>query len=209
MLGLSPGIAQERLLRSAVLSPSPHRRRRREKRRRGGAASTPIDVDAGNDDDDHQAPDADDDMLPSFHGGQEEEDVDISEPALGTAQDDLGGAPSAPGALDGELYDAEATVELRGATAAAREGVWSNKHRVTIEEIDEEEEDDDAAMLMDADLPGISEGEDEFWGDNGEEDYDEYEWLYGLPAGDILDEEMERQLAEFGASPLATYIIIN
>jgi len=48
---------------------------------------------------------------------------------------------------------------------------------------------------MDADL----QDEDDFWGD--EEEYDEYEWLYGLPAGDIVDEEMERELAEFGMFP--------
>ncbi|KAF8193127.1 hypothetical protein K438DRAFT_1674711, partial [Mycena galopus ATCC 62051] len=67
-----------------------------------------------------------------------------------------------------------------------REGVWSNGHRVLLEdEPEDEDEHDDSG----------SEDEENFWG--GEEEYDEYEWLYGLPAGDIIDEDMERELAEF------------
>jgi hypothetical protein len=55
---------------------------------------------------------------------------------------------------------------------------------------------------MDADLGAEDEGlegEEDFWGDE-DQYYDEYEELYGLPAGDLIDEEMERQLAQFGVS---------
>jgi hypothetical protein len=48
-------------------------------------------------------------------------------------------------------------------------------------------------MYMDADLGAEDEGlegEDDFWGDE-DQYYDEYEELYGLPAGDLIDEEME------------------
>ncbi|KAJ6527597.1 hypothetical protein DFH09DRAFT_1094759 [Mycena vulgaris] len=88
-----------------------------------------------------------------------------------------------------------AATTAAAAIAVARAGVWFNGYRVTVEEIDEE--DADAAMYMDADLGSERDSEDGFWGDQ-EEDYDEYEWLYGLPAVDILDEDMERQLVEFG-----------
>ncbi|KAJ7816359.1 hypothetical protein B0H14DRAFT_3743976 [Mycena olivaceomarginata] len=44
------------------------------------------------------------------------------------------------------------------------------------------------------------EGEVEFWEDQ-DQDHDEYEWLYGLPMGDIIDEEMERELAQFETGP--------
>ncbi|KAJ7799625.1 hypothetical protein B0H14DRAFT_3491445 [Mycena olivaceomarginata] len=95
-----------------------------------------------------------------------------------------------------ELYDPESTAHFRNASASAREGVWSNGHRVTVED---DEEDLDAAMYMDADL-GIEEedldGDGGFWGDE-DQYYDEYEELYGLPAGDLIDEEMEQQLAQF------------
>jgi hypothetical protein len=70
--------------------------------------------------------------------------------------------------------------------------------------VEEEPEDDaDAGMYMDADL----ENEDDSWGD--EERYDEYEELYGLPAGDILEEEMERELAEFGMSHIVPFQSLN
>ncbi|KAJ7911227.1 hypothetical protein B0H13DRAFT_1875981 [Mycena leptocephala] len=100
----------------------------------------------------------------------------------------------APSLIPTDLYDPDTAPVLREATTAAREGVWSNGHRVVVEE-EREEEDADEAMYMDTDL----ESEDDFWDD--EEQYDEYEWLYGLLAGDIVDEDMERELAEFGASP--------
>jgi hypothetical protein len=105
-----------------------------------------------------------------------------------------------PTAADSQLYNPESAADLQDAAHGAREGVWSNKHRVTME--DEEEDDPDAAMYMDADLgeedDGL-EGEEDFWGDE-DQYYDEYEELYGLPAGDLIDEEMERQLAQFGVS---------
>ncbi|KAJ7936340.1 hypothetical protein B0H13DRAFT_1853407 [Mycena leptocephala] len=104
-----------------------------------------------------------------------------------------------PAPADSQLYNPESAADFRDATNGVREGVWSNKHRVTME--DEEEDDPDAAMYMDADLGAEDEGlegEEDFWGDE-DQYYDEYEELYGLPAGDLIDEEMERQLAQFGA----------
>ncbi|KAJ7917801.1 hypothetical protein B0H13DRAFT_2322008 [Mycena leptocephala] len=94
-----------------------------------------------------------------------------------------------PTAADSQLYNPESAADLRDAAHGAREGVWSNKHRVTME--DEEEDDPDAAMYMDADLgeedDGL-EGEEDFWGDE-DQYYDEYEELYGLPAAEELTEE--------------------
>ncbi|KAJ7791163.1 hypothetical protein B0H14DRAFT_3500876 [Mycena olivaceomarginata] len=131
----------------------------------------------------------DDDVLPLFHPAPKD-----FNPSTGPASPDIGPGTASPAMpVDGpsppvgDLYDATAAANLRAATAAAREGVWSNGHRVVVEEEPEEEDPDTA---MDAEM----EGEDDFW---GQKDYNEYEMLYGLPVGDMLEEEMERQLAEF------------
>ncbi|KAF7354479.1 hypothetical protein MVEN_01137100 [Mycena venus] len=187
VLGLSPARLKEHILQSPVLSPlSPSQRRRRKQGK--GKKSVPavqhMELDA-----DEPVRD-DEDMLPVSHPPDGADD-----PLSGTLPGNPGleedsDAVGSPMRVDNDLYDPDAVGTLRDATAAARAGVWSNGHRVTIEE--EPEDDADADMYMDADL----EEEEDSWGPL-EEDYDEYEWLYGLPAGDIIDEEMERQLAEF------------
>ncbi|KAJ6559312.1 hypothetical protein B0H10DRAFT_1966981 [Mycena sp. CBHHK59/15] len=131
-----------------------------------------------------------DDAMPEFHA--ENDRVDASPPISGPSE--YYEPSPVPEPRLGDLHDPAAAAGLNQATAAAREGVWSNGHRVMVE--DDEDQD---AMFMDADLEGFDGGEDDFWGD-GDEDYDEFEWLYGLPAGDIIDEDMERELAQFGAS---------
>lgn len=182
-LGLSPGHAKDRISLSSVLSP-PGKRRERRAARTPNALAMEIDVDAQ-----PQSEAPDEDALPQFFpedaGGMD------AEPTAAMLRD----IPSSPAqnVAPTDLYDPDAATTLQDATVAAHDGVWSEGHRVTVEE--EPEEDGDAAMYMDADL----QDEDDFWGD--EEEYDEYEWLYGLPAGDIVDEEMERELAEFGMFP--------
>lgn len=190
-LGLSPGRAKQRILQSPVLSPPA---KRREKRAVRVHNNPEMEVDIAGTDGQERAPDApDDDTLPQFFPEAPGMDPHPDEPMPATPTNSPG-SPMQKIAPAPELYDADAATAFREATGAAREGVWSNGHRVLVEE--EPEDDADAAMYMDGDL----EDEDGFWGDE-EEHYDEYEWLYGLPAGDILDEDMERELAEFGTSP--------
>lgn len=176
VLGLSPGSARGRLLKSPIFSPSPRQRARQGKRR---------DVPPAMDVDDDDAAPPQEDMLPIF--GAHDIPGDDAGPS------NIRPVTPEPAPLGGpsRLYDPETVPDLHAASTAARKGVWSNRHPVTIEE--EPEDDPDAAMYMDADL----DDEEEFWGP-AEEEYDEYEWEYGLPAGDIMDEEWERELAEFG-----------
>ncbi|KAF7348742.1 hypothetical protein MVEN_01393300 [Mycena venus] len=208
VLGLSPGRRRAQAKKSALLSP------RKARPPKGSAAETSdaMDVDA-------DADGGDPDILPQFYA----EGSGAAPDRDGAAPLDMPGLDIDPGididvdgdlnqgpAVDPELYDPAAAADLRQATAAAREGVWSNGHRVTIDE----EDDLDETMYMDADLDSEAdgagpEGEDDFWGDE-DQDYDEYEWLYGLPVGDIVEEEMERELAQFGKSIFASSpIFIN
>ncbi|KAJ7451018.1 hypothetical protein FB451DRAFT_1374437 [Mycena latifolia] len=77
------------------------------------------------------------------------------------------GIPETPS----HLHDPEAAADFHDVTTEAREGVWLNGHRVTIED---EEDNLDAAMYKDGDLDTEGEqagpeGEEDFWGDEDQD----------------------------------------
>lgn len=196
VLGLSPDRVQHRISHSVVLSP------RRSKLHRLGRAKVTGSVNGEAMDVDSDAEDGpDEDILPQFGGEGTAVHAPSPDADAGPDMDvdndvpiPVNNAGAAP-----ELFDPLAVVDLQNATARVREGVWSNGHIVTMEDV---EEDADAAMYMDANLASEAEhagpeGEDDFWADK-DQDYDEYESLYGLPAEDLIGEDMERELAEFG-----------
>ncbi|KAF8154332.1 hypothetical protein K438DRAFT_2077030 [Mycena galopus ATCC 62051] len=172
VLGLSPGRKKRYTSQSPIISP----RKLHSKRVRTLRADSDHGMDLdGTSDTQGQGLD---DELPVYFPGPDHDNMEL-DPGRGTP--DHGAQVACT-----DLYDVDAVPALRQATVAMREGVWSNGHRVLLEdEPEDEDEHDDSG----------SEDEENFWG--GEEEYDEYEWLYGLPAGDIIDEDMERELAEF------------
>ncbi|KAJ7073433.1 hypothetical protein B0H15DRAFT_917558, partial [Mycena belliarum] len=176
ILGLSPDRRRTLLSKTKLLSPHRSPRKRHAGKNSGATAAAPMNV--GENDES--------DMLPHFTADSPQaldRDVEMEEAPLASPQ------TRAPP----ELYNPGDAENFNGARSMAREGVWSNGHRVTIE--DEEEEDLDADLEAEDEDEG-GEGEDGFWADE-DEYYDEYEELYGLPAEDLIDEDLERELAQF------------
>jgi hypothetical protein len=66
----------------------------------------------------------------------------------------------------------------------------------------EDDDDEDVGMYMEAES---EQGGDYFWGK--EDDYDEYEWLYGLLAGDIVDEDRDRTAIRSPGLTFGVYLI--
>ncbi|KAJ7877595.1 hypothetical protein B0H14DRAFT_3436047 [Mycena olivaceomarginata] len=187
VLELSPDRRRAQAAKSALLSP---KKVRPAKKRAGTSTSAGMDVAA-----DAHAPEYD--ILPQFHA--QDHGPSLNEgagPSFDDPSEDMGPAPP-----DIDVNMQDPNQELEGAHGLYDPEAAADLHQATTVTIEEEEEDLDAAMYMDADLDPEAEeagpeGEDDFWG-NEDQDYDEYEWLYGLPMGDIIDKEMERELAQF------------
>ncbi|KAJ7234808.1 hypothetical protein C8J57DRAFT_1089480, partial [Mycena rebaudengoi] len=81
--------------------------------------------------------------------------------------------------------------------------IYSPRRRATVEDYESDDESNTGAEGPD---DGDEELEDECYSDPGEDEYDELEELNGLPAEATINEDFERELAEFGTLPACSLI---
>lgn len=126
-------------------------------------------------------------------------DVTSTEDARTVGEEQPGGFQT-EGSRSAQMGSTEGELEAAYTEAAAdaQREVWSNGHRVTVEDYESDEEEMDARENREEE-----DDDDDFFLSDPEDEFDELELLYGLPVEDIVDEDLERELADFGTCFLA------